>query len=364
MTRAEDHSPFIMHTTRQLPAFALLASLLAVTAFAADNPVKLRMSVVDPLIPTLTASLGNFAREGLDVTFVKVESVSSEDYLMQEPLVNGRLDVSCHWFQQVAFGVRHNFPVRAVLLINDAPGIKILVANRVKDQIRSAADFKGRQVAEGAGYATKSLLVKFLVRQAGLARDSYEAVLPEVENRRENVINGLRHGGVDVAAFMEPLTSAIEATGLVSTLYDLSDRAGTVRAFGDVWPSHSVFLSVKFIEENPATVQHLVNAFVRTLRFVNSHTAEQIAEKLPASYFAGKDRAAEITRIARTLPSIAQGDYTFPLSAVKMALATIETSLFDESIEGRFRRQSENPNVRAEDLFTNRFAEQAMKEIR
>ena len=31
----------------------------------------------------------------------------------------------------------------------------IMVANRVKDQVKDAADFKGRNVAEGAGYGTK-----------------------------------------------------------------------------------------------------------------------------------------------------------------------------------------------------------------
>ena len=353
-----------MKTTHPLSLLVILGSLLASICGDAAEPVKIRMSINDPLIPTLTVNMGFFAQEGIDVTFVKVESVSAEDYLMQEPLVNGRLDVCCHWFQQVAFGARHNFPVKAVLLVNDAPGIKVLVASRLKDQIKSAADFKGRNVAEGAGYATKSMLTKFLVHQAGLSRDSYSAVLPEVENRRENVIQGLREGRVDVMSFMEPMTTAIEETGLVSTLYDLTTGAGTKQAFGEIWPSHCVFLSDKFIAAHPETVQHIVNAFVRTLRYVNSHSAEEIAAKLPAGYFEGKDRKAEMTRIERALPQIARGNYTFPLSAVKMALATIETSKFDSSVEGQFRLQDENHHVQAEDLFTNRFAAEAMKNIK
>jgi len=354
-----------MTTLKKVALFLLLVpGWLAAAPVEPPAPIKLRMSINDPLVPVLTQSLGNFAQEGLDVTFVKVESVSPEDYLMQEPLVNGRLDVCCHWFQQVPFGVRHNLPVKAVLLINDAPGIKILVANRVKDQIRSARDFKGRNVAEGAGYATKSMLTKFLVRQAGLSPDSYNAVLPEVENRRENVLRGLREGHVDVMTFMEPMTSAIEETGLVSTLYDLTDGAGTKRAFGEIWPSHCVFLSARYIDEHPATVQHLANAFVRTLGFIHTHTPEEIAARLPALYFEHKDRAAEVTRIARQVRSIAHGDYTFPPAAVKMALATIETSQFDASAEGQWRLHAENPHVSPEDLYTNRFAAQAMQEIK
>ncbi len=291
------------------------------------------------------------------------EEFSKEDYLMQEPLHRGQIDVSCHWFHHVPFGVRHNFPLKAVVLMNDAPGMKILVANRIKDSIRSAADFKGRNIAEGAGYATKSVLVNYLARQAGLPRGSYNAVSKEVEGRQENVIKGLKDGSVDVLAFMEPMTSAILATGLVSPLYDLTTKTGTVRALGEAWPAQSVFVSDRFIAEKPETVQHVVNAFVRTLRFVNSHTAEEIVAKLPAAYFEKRDRAAETERIRKALPTFAQGDYSFGASAVKLALDTIETSAFDDSDEGKFRATTENKNVRAEDLYTNRFVAAAMRQF-
>jgi hypothetical protein len=53
------------------------------------------------------------------------------DYLMQEPLTKGRIDASYHWFNHAIFGARHGFPVKAVMLFNDAPGMKVMVANRV-----------------------------------------------------------------------------------------------------------------------------------------------------------------------------------------------------------------------------------------
>ena len=109
-----------MKTIRSLSLLSLLVSALALAAAGAESPVKLRMSINDPLIPILTESLGHFAQEGLEIIFVKVESLSPEDYLMQEPLVNGRLDVSCHWFQHVAFGARHNLPDRKSTRLNSS----------------------------------------------------------------------------------------------------------------------------------------------------------------------------------------------------------------------------------------------------
>ena len=343
---------------------AVLACGLLPVLLPAAEPTRIRLSVIDPLLTELATSLGHFEREGLAVELVKVESVSTEGYLMQEPLVNGRLDASYHWFQHVVFGNRHNLPLKAVLKVCDAPGMKVLVANRLKDRVRSAADFKGRNIAEGAGYATKSVLMNYLARQAGLPRGSYTPVNQEVEGRLEHILQGLKDGRVDIMAFMEPMTSALIASNQTSVLFDLTTKEGTIAALGDVWPAQCIFLSDRFIAEHPATVQHLVNAYVRTLRFVNAHSAEQIADRLPATYFAGKDRAKETDRIRKFLPAVARDDYSFTRSSAQLALDTVLTSAFDESVEGRFRATGENDRVTAESLYTNRFVTRAMQEIK
>ncbi len=345
----------------KIPVVALACAALTAATFAA--PTKIRMSVNEPLIPQLAVGLGAFAQEGLELQVVKVEDYSKEDFLMQEPLVKGQFDASYHWLHHVVFGARHGLPLKAVLMADDTPNMKILVANRLKDQIKSAADFKGRNVAEGAGYATKSTVTRYLAHLAGLPRNSYNAVLPEVEGRREAVLKGLAENRVDVLSFMEPMTSAIADTHQVSTLYDLTTRAGCVQAFGAPWPSHSLFLSAAFIEKNPEIVQHLVDALVRALRFANTHTPEEIAAKLPAAYFAHTDRAVALDRIRKTLPGYARRDYAFPSDAVKLVADAIAWSQFDSSVEGQWRATGD-AKFRYEDLYDNRFVEKAMKEIK
>jgi NitT/TauT family transport system substrate-binding protein len=328
---------------------------------AATPPTVVRMSVNDPLVPLLAKQLGHFDAEGIDVRFTKVEEVSEEDYLMQKPLVEGRLDVSYHWFHHVVYGNRHNLPLKAVLMVNDAPGMKVLVANRVKDQIRSGADFKGRNIAEGAGYATKSVLVNLLARQAGLPYGSYTPVLKETEGRQQAVLQGLRDGRVDVMAFMEPITSALEASGEATVLYDLTNVKSTTSALGAPWLAHAVFMSDRYIQRNPATVQRIVNAFVRTLRFVNAHSAEEIADRLPAEYTAKLSRAEVLAKVRAALPMIARDDYRFAPTAVELVLETCVASKYDDSAEGIFRATGENHALRAQDLYTNRFASRAMQ---
>jgi NitT/TauT family transport system substrate-binding protein len=235
----------------------------------------------------------------------------------------------------------------------------------VKSEIRSAADFKGRNVAEGAGYATKSILTNYLATRAGLPLGSYAPVMAESEGRREAVLEGLQDGKVDVLAFQEPMTSAVRDTGLTSTLYALTNREATAAALGDTFFAQSLFVSPKFIDEHPDRVQRLVNAFVRTMRFINAHTPREIVDNLPPSYFEGKDRAAEEAKIASKLSSCARDDYRFTSGGVQLVFAALKSAPFDTSIEGRFRARVKTlSNIDPTTLYTNSFVDRAMESIR
>ena len=344
---------------------ALLAACSLVAGAAPHAPVPVRMSVdEDPITLRLAESLGYFRDEGIELVRVDLEKLAGEDYLMQEPLVKGRLDASYHWFNHAIFGARHGFPIKAVMLFNDAPGMTVMVANRVKGEVKSVADFKGRRIAEGAGYGTKSVITNWLAVKAGLPPHSYMPVMLGKEGRQEAVIQGLHEGTVDVMTFQEPVTSTLQATGMVTTLYDLNSGESTARVLGAPFPAQSLLMAPAYIEAHPDTVQHLVNALVRAMRFINTHSAEEIAAKLPADYFAGKDRAAEVKLIADTQPTFAKGDYSFSPQEVKLAAQINLDAGFDQSVEGQWRATGDKSKVRAEALYDNRFVEKAMRTIR
>jgi NitT/TauT family transport system substrate-binding protein len=346
-------------------ACLLVAALFASGAAFAGKATPVRMSIdEDPITIRLAASLGYLKQEGIEIVPVDLEKIAGEDYLMQEPLMKGRIDASYHWFNHAIFGARHGFPIRAVMVFNDAPGMTVMVANRVKGEVRGVGDFRGRKVAEGAGYGTKSVITNYLAAKAGLPPHSYAPVMLGKEGRQEAVIQGLKDGTVDVMTFQEPVTSALLATNMVATLYDLNSRESTEKVLGAAFPAQTLLMSPKYIQAHPEAVQRLVNAFVRTMRFINSHSAEEIAAKLPPDYFAGKDRAAEIKLIRDTLPTFAKNDYSFSPEAVKLVAEINVTSAFDASVEGQWRATGDKSKVRPADLYTNRFVNKAMKDIR
>jgi len=347
---------------------ALIASLVAavaLTASAADKVAQVRMTIdEDPITLRLAASLGYLAQEGIEIVPVDLEKIAGEDYLMQEPLMKGQIDASYHWFNHAVFGARHGFWVKAVMVFNDAPGMTVMVANRVKGEVRSVADFKGRRIAEGAGYGTKSVITNYLAAKAGLPARSYTPVMLGKEGRQEAVIQGLKDATVDVMTFQEPVTSALIDTRMVSVLYDLNSKDSTAKVLGAAFPAQTLLMSPRYIEAHPDTVQHLVNAMVRAMRFINSHSAEEIAAKLPPGYFTGKDRQAEVRLIRDTLSTFAKDDYSFSPAAVNLVAEINLNSAFDKSVEGQWRATGDKSKVRPEALYDNRFVKKAMKDIK
>ena len=344
--------------------FALLGALTAVAAFATEPLTKVRMSFDEDMVVTRLANrLGYFQQEGIEIVPVDLTKIAKEDYLLQEPLVKGQIDAAEHWFNHTIFGARHGFPIQAVMMLNDAPAMKIMVANRVRDQIRSAADFKGHVVAEGAGYATKAVITGYLAHQAGLPRQSYTSINHPTEGRLQLVLKDLKADKLDVMTFQEPISSGILDTHLATTLYDLTSREGTVQALGSAFPAQSILMAPQFIREHPDTVQRLVNAYVRAMRYLNSHTPDEVIAQLPADFFDGKDRAAKVRILKNTLPSYARNDYSFPADAVHFVVDAMLWAGYDHSEEGVWRASGDASKVKVDELYTNAFVLRAMQAI-
>ena len=168
------------------------------------------------------------------------------------------------------------------------------------------------------------------------------------------------------------MTSRLSATGLVTPLYDLSTAAGTRAALGDVWPARCLYLAPRYIEAHPERVQRLVDVFVRTMRFINTHTAAEIVARMPAGYFApdvsndlwADYKQGKIEEIAKVQPGLTRGDYSIPPSAARLAVNVLLHTDFDDSPEGRYRRAAaRGGKVRPETTYDNRFVERAMKEF-
>lgn len=219
-------------------------------------------------------------------------------------------------------------------------------------------------MSEDAGYGTKSVITHALITDAGLPLDSFTPVMVESSGRQEAVLKGLQDGVVDVMTFQEPTTSALMKTQMVSVLYDFNTKEGTAKGLGATYPAQSLLTSPAYIKSHPHAVQHLFNAMVKIMRFINTHTTAEVIAKLPSNYFDGKDRDAELAVMRATMQTFAKGDYAFAPESVRVVVNSIQRSDFDKSEEGQWRATGDKKAVVDANLYDNRFVDKAIREIR
>src|SRR5262249_10620303 len=80
-------------------------------------------------------------------------------------------------------------------------------------------------------------------------------------------------------------------------LVDLRTPASTAAVLGGAYPAACLYVQTAWLEGHRATAQKLAAAFVETLRFIDSHGAAEIADRMPAEYLAG-DRETYVRALA------------------------------------------------------------------
>lgn len=78
----------------------------------------------------------------------------------------------------------------------------------------------------------------------------------------------LKSGEVDGLSYVDPVIAQLEREGEVQILIDTRTEAGTRELFGGANPAAAVYTTHSFIETNPITIQKLVNAFLKALKFI------------------------------------------------------------------------------------------------
>ena len=71
--------------------------------------------------------------------------------------------------------------------------------------------------------------------------------------------------------------------------------------FGGEYPGGALYTRADWIAKNEATVQKLTNAIIATLKWIHSHTPEEIMAKMPDE-LVGPDKALYLAALKNTIP--------------------------------------------------------------
>src|SRR5256885_15108018 len=90
-----------------------------------------------------------------------------------------------------------------------------------------------------------------------------------------------------------PTISRLVNSGKGKILVSLLNPSDTRAALGGDYPFIGVFAKNDWVNSNKDVTQRLVNAYVKTLKYINSHTPDEKASQMPTGYIAG-DKASYV----------------------------------------------------------------------
>jgi NitT/TauT family transport system substrate-binding protein len=265
-----------------LTSIALAAAIVAGNNAAAAEKITLMVGGYEKQIylpAKLAEGLGYFKAEGLDVELLNESSgVDAEGELLSNS-VQGVVGFYDHCVDMQSKG---KFLLSLVQLAQ-APGEVELVSTK-HPEIKSMADVKGHNLGvTGLGSST-NFLTQYLAVKAGVPLGQFTSV---PVGAGPTFIAAMQQDKIQAGMTTEPTITRMLKTGEAKVLVDLRSMESTKAVLGGTYPAASLYVTAAWLEANKATAQKLANAFVKTLRYINTHTAAEITEKMPKSFYVG-----------------------------------------------------------------------------
>jgi sulfonate transport system substrate-binding protein len=313
--------------TRAFATSLTLAALIAgSTAAVAADKITIMVGGYEKQIylpAKLTEALGYFKDEGLDVELLNEESGVNAENEMLAGAVEGVVGFYDHCIDLQAKG---KF-VMSVVQFSQAPGEVEMVSDKYPD-IKSMADLKGKSLGvTGLGSST-NFLSQYLMTKAGVKAGEFATVPVGAGN---TFIAAMQQDKIQAGMTTEPTISLLLKTGQAHVLIDMRTVEKTTEALGGTYPAAAFYMRTSWVEKNKPTVQKLANAFVKTLKFISTHRAEEIAEKMPKDYYAG-NKEMYVKALADG-KAMFTADGVMPQGGPELVLSVL--SGFSKSLQGK-----------------------------
>ena len=199
-------------------------------------------------------------------------------------------------------------------------------------------------MSPGLGSST-NFLTEYLTTRGGLKASDATSV---AVGAGTTFVAAMKNKQIDAGMTTEPTISVLEAQHIAKPMVDMRTATGTTAALGGDYPASCLYMTTAYIEKNPQVVQKMVNAFVMTLKWINTHTAAQITAKMPAQYYAGVGKEVYTQALANE-KGMYSPDGIMPQDGPATVLKVL--SAFDPTVKGH--------KVDLSKTFTNAYVQKA-----
>ena len=281
---------------------AALAAGIGPRALAQAKPEKSKVTLGvggKPLLYYLPLTIaerkGYFKEEGLDV---EINDFGGGAKSLQA-LIGGSVDVVTGAYEHTIRMQAKGQDVRAITELGRFPAIVIAVKKDKAGQVKSAGDFKGLKIGVTAPGSSTALTAQYAMVKAGLKPS--DAAIIGIGSGASGVA-AMQKGEIDVISHLDPVIAKLEADGDIVVLIDTRTEAGTRALFGGSNPAATLYSKKDFIDANPGTTQALVNAFMKSLKWLQTAKPQDVADTVPPEYHLG-DKALYLKAVQNSLES-------------------------------------------------------------
>lgn len=268
-------------------------------ANAASKPhVKLAIGGPSCLcyLPTiLAAQLGLYEKNGVDVEMIALKGGSQA----LTAVLGGSADVvSGYYDHTVELQPKRKF-LESFVIYDRFPGLVLVISPKFTGKIKSVGDLVGQRVGVSAPGSSTDFFLKYTMRKGGFDPQKVGVVGIGLGG---TAVAAMEQGQVQAAVMLDPAVTLLAGKYKdLRILVDTRSEADTRKVFGGDYPGGAFYAPADWVKKNAAAAQGLTDAIVETLKWVHSHSAEEIMAKMPKEYV-GKDTALYLAALKNTIP--------------------------------------------------------------
>jgi len=270
---------------------------------------------------TIAEQKGYFRDEGLEVEIPDFPGGAKA----LEALIGGSADLVSGAYEHTITQQAKGQSIEAVALQGKNAGIVLAMPKAKAAAYKSPADLKGMKIGVTAPGSSTNMFVNILLAKANLPPDSVSIV---GVGAGAGAVAIMKRGDIDAMSNLDPVIAQLESDGTVVPVIDTRTAKGMAQVYGGAYAAGCIYARTEFVQKNPRTVQAVVNAIVRALRFIQQSTPEQIVAAVPTTYYT--DKALYTAALQANLDNFAH-DGAISMAAAESVYKDLKT--FDPGLQ-------------------------------
>ena len=339
-----------MHTKFRKVATALAALVLSTGLMAgvaqAQSKITLAVGGASCLcyLPTMLAKqLGEYEKAGVNVDVVDFKGGSQS----LQAVMGGSADVVSGYFDHTVNLAAKGQELQSFVVYDRYPGFALVVSPKHTASIKSIKDLANKKVGVSAPGSSTDFFLKYILKKNGVDPNSIGVIGVGLG---ATAIASMEQGEIEAAIMLDPAVTVLQGRHKdITILSDTRSQKDTLAVFGGEYPGGALYTKADWIKSHEKEVQAMTNAIVNTLKWIHTHTPEEIADKMPPE-LVGKDKPGYIAALKNTLPMYSETGLMDPKGAAAVL------AVFSQSSP-----EVAKANVDLSKTYTNKYVEAAKK---